>query len=208
MAEYILIGGGGFARELYDWFTPSLTASGSCFIGYLDDGDAPLRAYSHPLPQLGTIAGYKPGNPDHKLVMAIGSPAGKQKIVEQLGPEQFATLIHPTAWVSASAHIAQGSIVGVFSIVSSYAVLDEMVTVNCHSSVGHDVHLASYVTLSSHVDITGGASVGTATFVGSGARLLPRTHVGNYCTIGAGSTIVRSTQDHTTMYATPARKLQ
>ena len=58
MTEYILVGGGGFARELYDWFTPSLTASGSRFIGYLDDGSAPMQAYGHTLPQLGRIVDY------------------------------------------------------------------------------------------------------------------------------------------------------
>ncbi|GAN70632.1 transferase [Acetobacter syzygii] len=207
MAEYILVGGGGFARELYDWFTPSLTASGSRFIGYLDDGADPLRAYNHPLPQLGTIAGYKPASPDHRLVMAIGSPAGKQKIVGLLGPEQFATLIHPTAWVSASSTIHQGAIVGVFADISANATVGEFATVNGYGSVGHDATLGPFATISGYVDLTGNSTVGKGSFVGSGARVLPHVHVGEHCTIGAGAVVVRSTQNNVTMYTPPARKL-
>ncbi|MCE2575648.1 hypothetical protein [Komagataeibacter sp. FNDCR2] len=206
MTEYILVGGGGFARELYDWFTPSLTASGSRFIGYLDDGSAPMQAYGHTLPQLGRIVDYRP-NPAHRLVMAVGSPAGKQKITGILGTQQFASLIHPTAWVSASACIETGAVIGVFADISANATVRQFATVNGYSSVGHDAELGPYATLSGYVDLTGNSKVGTASFIGSGARLLPHVHVGERCTVGAGSIVVRSTQNDVTMYAPPARRL-
>lgn len=206
MADYILVGGGGFARELYDWFTPSLTEAGSQFIGYLDDGEAPMSAYQHPLSQLGRIVDYKP-RPDHKLIMAVGSPAAKQKLAAKLGPEYFASLIHPSSWVSASARIENGVVVGVFCDISANATVRAFATINGYSSVGHDAELGAYATLSGYVDLTGNAKLGTASYMGSGSRLLPHVQVGERCVIGAGAVVVRSTPDDVTLYTPPARRL-
>lgn len=206
MTDYVLVGGGGFARELYDWFTPSLTAAGDRFIGYLDDGEAPMSAYQHPLPQLGRIIDYTP-RPDHKLVMAVGAPAAKQKLAALLGAEHFATLIHPSSWVSASARIEAGVIVGVFCDISANATVRAFATINGYSSVGHDAELGAYATLSGYVDLTGNAKLGTASYMGSGSRLLPHVQVGERCMIGAGAVVVRSTPDDITLYTPPARRL-
>ncbi|HEY5412400.1 MAG TPA: hypothetical protein VIJ94_16905, partial [Caulobacteraceae bacterium] len=116
MTDYVLVGGGGLARELLDWFAPGLEGSGSGFAGYLDDGDDPMAAFGARLPQLGSIKDYKPSG-GRQLVMAIGSPAGKAAVAEALkaAGAVFATLIHPTAWVSASARIDSGVVIGPFA---------------------------------------------------------------------------------------------
>ena len=206
MTDYVLVGGGAFARELHDWFTPSFVAAGNRFTGYLDDGDEPMRGTGHDLPQLGTIAGYRP-NPAHRLVMAVASPEGKQRVVAALGAERFASVVHPTAWVSASARVGQGVVIGVFADVSANAVVGDFATVNAYGSVGHDADLGDYATISSYVDLTGYAKVGRASFIGSGARLLPKVGVGERCTVGAGAVVVRSVGDGVTLYAAPARRL-
>ena len=73
-SDLVLVGGGALAREIHDWFAPGLAVVGRRFIGYLDDGEEPLRRFGRALPQLGPIAGHRP-DPAHRLVMAIGSPA-------------------------------------------------------------------------------------------------------------------------------------
>lgn len=206
MADYVLVGGGAFARELHDWFTPSFVAVGNRFIGYLDDGEQPMRGTGHDLTQLGTIASYRP-NPTHRLVMAVGSPPGKQKLVAALGADRFATLVHPSAWVSASARIGRGAVVGVFADISANAVVEDFATVNGYGSVGHDAELGAYATISGYVDLTGKVKVGPASFFGSGARVLPGLRIGERCTIGAGAVVVRSVGDDVTLYAAPARRL-
>jgi sugar O-acyltransferase (sialic acid O-acetyltransferase NeuD family) len=206
MADYVLVGGGAFARELHDWFTPALVAGGNRFIGYLDDGDQPMRGTGHDLPQLGTIAGYRP-NAAHRLVMAVASPQGKQKLVADLGAERFATLVHPTAWVSASARIGRGAVIGVFADISANAVVGDFSTVNGYGSVGHDAELGEFATISGYVDLTGYVKVGRASFLGSGARVLPHLSLGERCTVGAGAVVVRSVGSGVTLYAAPARVL-
>lgn len=206
MADYVLVGGGAFARELHDWFTPALRAAGDRFVGYLDDGDAPMRGTGHDLPQLGTIEAY-PADAPHSLVMAVSSPAAKQRLVAKLGARRFASLIHPTAWVSASARIGHGAIIALNTDISANAAVGDFATVNGYSSVGHDAHLGDFATLSGYVDLTGYTDVGCGTFVGSGARILPKVKLGSGCTVGAGAIVVRSVGDDVTLYAAPARRL-
>jgi sugar O-acyltransferase (sialic acid O-acetyltransferase NeuD family) len=207
MTDYVLVGGGAFAREIFGWFKPGL-ASGDRFAGYLDDGDNPLRAMSYDLPQLGAIAGFKPAA-EHRLVMALTDPAGKTAVAAVLmaAGGRFATLVHPRAWVTDTAKVGSGVVIGPFADISADAQVGDFSTINGYSSVGHDARLGAYSTLSGYVDLTGYVKVGSACFFGSGARVLPSVTVGDGCTVGAGAVVVRNVPDGATVYAAPARKL-
>ncbi len=208
MTDYVLVGGGGLARELIDWFTPSLSASGSGFVGYLDDTGESMAAYGSRLPWLGTIKDHAPSG-DRQLVMAVGPPRGKAAVAETLtaAGAVFATLIHPTAWVSASARVDAGAVIGLHAHVSADAHAGELVLVGAFSGIGHDAAVGPGSTLSSYVDLTGGVTSGHTCLFGSGARVLPRLTIGERCTIGAGAVVVRNVPDDTTVYAQPARSL-
>src|SRR5581483_7371675 len=84
MTDYVLVGGGGLAREILDWFAPSLAGSGSRFIGFLHDGDDdPMAPFGRRLPHLGPIDAHR-AREGQQLVMAIGAPGGKLKVAERL----------------------------------------------------------------------------------------------------------------------------
>lgn len=205
MTDYVLIGGGALAREIVDWFTPSLAGNGSRFVGYLDDGEAPMKAFGFDLPQLGATDSFDFGTATP--VMAVATPAGKRALAERYADRAFAVLVHPTAVVSASARLGQGVVVGPCAMVSANAVVEDHVLVNAYASVGHDVRVGACSTLSCHVDLTGAVTVGRESFFGSGARVIPKTRVGDRCTIGAGAVVVRRTGDDATLFAAPARRL-
>jgi len=205
MTDYVLIGGGALAREIIDWFTPSLAAGGSRFAGYLDDGDEPMKAFGFDLPQLGATEAFDFG--EAVPVMAVATPAGKRKLADRYAGRAFATLVHSTAVVAASARLGQGVVVGPYAMISANATVEEYVLVNAFASVGHDVSVGACATLSCHVDLTGAVVVGRESFLGSGARVIPRTRVGDRCTIGAGAVVVRRTGDDATLFAAPARRL-
>lgn len=207
MADYVLVGGGPFAREVYDWYAPSLAEAGSGFVGYLDDGDHPMAGFAG-LPQLATIKAYGP-EAGRELVMAIGAPEGKRAVAERLlaAGAQFATLLHPRAWICSSAKIGRGVVTAPFAYIGANADVGDLVTLNVHSAVGHDVCVGDYCTLSCHVDLTGGVQVGRSAFFGGGARVLPKLKIGETCRIGAGAVVVRSVPDGATVYAAPARRL-
>lgn len=206
MADYVIVGGGGFGREVHDWFAPSLELRGDRFVGYLDDNDAPMARFGRTLPHLGPITGGRT-DPTVRLVMAIGDPAGKMAVAQALGEGAFDTLVHPSAWVSASARLGRGCLICPFADMSADTVAGDFVCLNGYASLGHDAQAGAYSTLSGYVDLMGGAKAGARTFFGSGARVLPGVTVGDDCRIGAGAVIMRNTPAGSTYYAAPAKRL-
>ncbi len=207
MTDYVLVGGGAFARELLDWFSPVFGAE-ERFAGYLMDEGYDAGKLADRLPRLGDVAGYRPQE-GQALVLAVGAPKDKRTLVEALADRapRFATLLHPRAWVSASARIGQGVTVCPFGSVSADAMLEDFVTLNAFAGAGHDVTVGRFSTLSAYVDLTGGVRLAEGCFVGSGARVLPGVSIGEDCTVGAGAVVVRSAKPGKTLYAAPARTL-
>lgn len=203
----IIIGAGGFGRELLSWAADCCDAGTlPALAGLIDDDPAILDGYPSPGPLLGGIADFRPAETD-RLLIAIGDPAIKQRVSEQLRDRggRFATMIHPTAVVSRSATLDEGVVLCPLSLVSADARVGRLVIVNAMSSVGHDVAVGDYSTLSAHVDLTGFAALGKGVMVGSGAKVLPRVKIGDGATIGAGSTVYRTVPAGGTVYAQPAK---
>ncbi len=76
-----------------------------------------------------------------------------------------------------------------------------------HSSVDHDVVVGPWTQISAHCDVTGGAVLGAAVFMGSHASVLPGVRVGDGSVIGAGAIVTRDVPKGTTVGGMPARDL-
>lgn len=201
----IVVGAGAFGREVLCWLEQSGVSGSMAFIDKAQDA---LNRATYPAEFLGTIEDYHPKAGD-SLFMAIGDPDAKRRIGEMLTARggQFATLIHPTAVIARTATIQEGAVVCPQALVSADAHVGRLVALNAMTSVGHDVVLGDYSTLSSHVDLTGGVQVGEGCFFGSGARVLPKVRIGTGARIGAGAVIMRNVRAGAVMYAPPARRL-
>jgi sugar O-acyltransferase (sialic acid O-acetyltransferase NeuD family) len=203
----VIVGGGGFGRELICWAADCEEAGHLPPVaGMIDDGEDPLAGYDYSISHLDSIENYRPGEGD-LFVMAIGDPAAKRRVAEMLRGRggRFATLIHPSAVIARSARLDEGVVVCPQALVSADAAVGQLVIINALSSVGHDVRVGDYSTLSAHVDLTGFVSLGEGVLVGSGAKLLPKVKVGDGATIGAGTTVYRNVAAGATAYAAPAK---
>lgn len=206
----ILVGGGGFCRELYFWVA-DCTAAGTlpAVAGYLDDGGDKLGPMGYGLPWLGSIADYSP-RPGDGLILALGSPASKRAVHGLLSVRggSFPVLIHPQTRVVATARVAEGAIFCPGSASGPDTVIERFVTINTDSGLGHDARVGEFSTLSSRVDLTGGVSVGRDVTIGSGAVFVPKVKIGDSATIGAGSIVYRSVPAGATVFAAPAKRLK
>lgn len=205
----IVAGCGAFARELINWAQDAADAGrGPAISAFLDANPAALQDYPYQLEWQGDIDDYRPRDGDAVLV-AIGDPAGKHAVVARLRERGavFATLVHPSAVVARSAVLGEGVMVCPQAVISADAHVGDFVAINVLSSVGHDVKLGAYSTLSSHVDLTGYVQTGDGVFFGSGAKILPKLKIGARAKIGAGAIVMRSVAEDAVIYAAPARKL-
>jgi len=205
----ILVGGGGFGRELINWSLDVAKAGlGPSITAFIDDNPSALDGFNYDLAYLGQIDQYLP-QPGDLFVISVGDPEIKQKIYQKLTSKGavFAQLIHPTAVIARSAKLGEGIVVCPFALVSADSVIGKMVAINGSSSVGHDVVLGDFCTLSAHVDLMGSVQIGESVFFGSGARVLPKVTVKARARIGAGAVIMRTVGEDSVMYAQPAKKL-
>lgn len=207
MKKLIIVGAGGFGREVYNWALADADCGREWEIaGFLDDNLAALDKFDYPAKIIGTIAGHQP-SADEVFICAIGSPTIKRKVCELLLERSaaFVTLIHPDAVVGLNVTIGQGVVVCPNAVITCDISIGDFVVVNCHSSIGHDVKVGDWTTLSGHCDVTGQAELGEMVFLGSGARILPLKKVGARATVGAGSVVISHVSADTKVFGNPAR---
>ena len=205
-----IIGAGGFAFEVA-LVCDRLIASGSAqFSSYdfLDDDPqyAEQRGIRHEV--IGPIENAMIDK-DALYACAIGNPVQRRYIVEKFEEKGavFTSLIDPSAVVSTRAEVGAGAIICAHAFVSCFTRLGRHVHLNVSSSIGHDAVLGDYVTLSAHVDLTGGVKVGEGAFFGTHAAVLPNHSVGRWARIGAGCTVVRPIKDEAILYTEPPKFL-
>jgi sugar O-acyltransferase (sialic acid O-acetyltransferase NeuD family) len=207
----VIVGGGGFGRELIEHATDAHEAGGCLAVGgYLDDGGPDvLASLGYELPWIGRIADYRP-EPGDLFVLGIGSPEGKRKVVAMLKDRgaRFSQVIHPTCLVTRRTTIGEGVVLGPYTGTGAQTCIGDFVTMNSYSGLGHDSRVGAFSTLSAHVDVMGHAVIGADVFVGSHASILPKVKIGDGARIGAGAMVYRSVPPGRTAYAPPAKLLK
>ena len=205
----ILVGGGGFCRELYFWVSETHAAGRIAPLGgYLDDTGDTLAGRDYDLPWLGTISDYVPA-PGDRFLLAVGTPKAKRAVHGKLAGRGavFAQLIHPSARVLRTAQLGEGVIFCPGSAAGPDTVIERFVTFNAVCGAGHDARVGAFTMVSSLVDITGRASIGRDVMIGSGATILPGVTVGDGATIGARAVVYRSVAPGATVFVPPPKTL-
>ncbi len=209
MKQLVIVGAGGFGREVLDWARQS-EAFGRDWIvkGFLDDNPRALDAHRTGVPLLGDVAGHVPA-PDEVFVCAMGRIGAKRRCVEAIRARggAFTRVIHRTVVVGGAVALGTGVILCPGSIVTANAHVGDFVTINLQSTVAHDAVVGDWCQLHCHVDITGGVVLGEGVLVGSHASVLPGVQVGAGATIGAGAIVMRDVPAGATVYGPPARVL-
>lgn len=140
------------------------------------------------------------------LVIAVASPTQREAMRDcRPDGQRWGAACHGR--VAASARLGPGAIVMPQSLVSVGAEAGAHLIVGPFSSIGHDVSIGDFCTLSSHVDLCGRVRVGDRVFFGSGARVLPGVTIGSDAYIGAGAVVVAYVAPGQRVFGNPARPL-
>jgi sugar O-acyltransferase (sialic acid O-acetyltransferase NeuD family) len=207
----IIVGGGGFGRELI-FFVGDTAQAGRLppLGGYLDDAGDVFARFDYPeAPWLGTIEDYIP-QPGDNFVMALGSPKSKRAVHGKLSVRggQFPTMIHPGATIVRTARLSEGVIFLTGTLAGADSRIDRFVVFNSGSGIGHDSTVGEFTTISSSVDITGNVTIGKDVSIGSNAMFTPGVRIGDGATVGLGAVVYRSVPAGATVYAAPAKRLR
>ena len=190
----IIYGGGGHGKALIDL----LRLLGSYPIaGVVDDRMAPGELVLD-VPVLGGAAVLTELKARGvtlavNAVGGIGNIAVRVKVFEQLREAGFTcpALVHPRAFVEASARLAQGVQVFPHAYVGSAANIGYGVIVNTGAIVSHDCQVGDYANLSPGAILAGEVTIGRAALVGMGVTVNLQVRVGERARLGNGATVKR-----------------
>lgn len=142
----------------------------------------------------------------HVAVCALSTTHRRRYIaqVAALGMP-FTTLIHPTARISRTAHVAEGAIINAGVILGAHARVGRHAIVNRGALVGHHTVIGDYATLGPGTNIGGCCTVGEATYVGIGAIVIDQLTIGRHSIVGAGALVTKNVDDRVQVMGVPAR---
>jgi sugar O-acyltransferase (sialic acid O-acetyltransferase NeuD family) len=205
----IIIGAGGFGREVLNWARDVATKSSQWRVfGFLDNNRDALAGYHVDCEILGDPDSFQPQLSD-LFVCAIANPVTRLNVCRKISEKggQFTTLIHPLAILGSRCTIGPGSIVCPYTVLTTNVTLGSHVILNTHCCIGHDAILGDGCTLSPNGAVGGNAVLGVGVFMGMHSAVLQRVHVGDRAVIGAGSVAFRKVAAGTTVVGVPAKRI-
>lgn len=209
LRKLVIIGAGGFGREMLAWAEQSIQFEREWTIkGFIDDNVDALKERPSPGKLLGRIKDYDPAS-DEVFICALGQPKIKQKCSELILNRggRFTRIFHRTAVLGHEVEIADGVILCPYAVVSANNILGKGVAVNLHSSVDHDAEVGDWSQINCHCDLTAEVKVGSGVFMGSRVSVAPGVTIGNDAYLGAGSVIFRNVPEKWKMLGFPARRI-
>lgn len=118
------------------------------------------------------------------------------------------TIVHPAAYVSASARLGTGVTILSRAVVQTGAVVEENALVNTAAVVEHDCRVGPHVHIASGAILAGGVRVGARAHVGAGAVVRELTEIGEGATVGMGAVVVAPVAAGSVVVGNPARALR
>lgn len=198
--KVVIIGAGGHGKVIAD----VVRAAGETVLGFLDDD--PIKEHCGSDPILGVIADAASFS-DCVFLLAIGNNAVRRRLAESMDLPWY-TAIHPSAILSPSAVVGEGSVILPNAVVNAEATIGRHCIINTAAVVEHENEIADYVHLSPAVALGGQVIVGAQTHIGIGACVRNNIRICANCTVGAGAVVVNDIDETGTYVGVPARRLR
>ena len=198
----LVLGTTPFATEIAD----VATDAGFEVVGYVENLDRARCASELDGRPVHWIDDCQPLVATHVAVCGLGTTR-RSVFTEQaagLGL-RFATILHPTAHVSRTSTVAEGSIVGVNVVVAAHATIGRHVLLNRGSMIGHHTQIGDYVSVLPGANIAGACVVGRAAYIAMGSVVIDRITIGEESVVAAGAVVVEDVPANVQVVGVPAR---
>jgi len=204
----IIVGAGGFGREVYLWAKDSFNFSKYKIKGFLSNNRNDLDNFDIKVRIIGDPDYYEIKEND-RFIFAIGDIDTKKRMVTNLKKKgaKFLTLVHPTAIVADTTKIGEGVIICPFCLVSDSVILNDFVMMNTYSSCGHDARVGKYCILSPYATLNGFVILEDEVFLGTHATVISHKKVGYRSKISANSVVMRDVPPNKMVFGVPGKAI-
>lgn len=194
-----LIGASGHAKVILD----ILIESSRKVSGFYDD-NLSIQQFKG-LKSYGPVSQITPSQDLH--IISIGANSIRKKIAAQVNVS-FTTAIHPSAVISKSVDIGDGTVGMAGAVINADSKIGKHCILNTQCSIDHDCIIEDFVHVSPNACITGGVFVGEGAHIGAGAVVIPGLKIGAWSVVGAGSVVIRDVEPGEVVAGNPARKIK
>lgn len=144
------------------------------------------------------------------VIVAIGNNqtrSAKQALIVAAGGK-MATIIHPSAVVSAYASLGAGSLIFANASVNADATVGDGVIVNTGAVIEHDCLVGNFAHISPNAVLAGGVSLGALGWVGGCASVRQLVAIGQASVVGMGAVVIRDVPSGVTVVGNPAAMIE
>lgn len=177
-----------------------------CVIGFIDDGEMNIGKKVGNYKIIGRIKDLSKLKAD-RVIVAIGDNKTRNEIVRKIKTRYF-TAIHPSAVISKSAQVLEGSMVLGGVVVNAGARIGKHVILNTGCTVDHHNVINDFVHVAPGVHLGGNVKIGNGVLVGIGATVINNITIGKWTVIGAGSVVVKNIKGNIVTFGTPAKYIR
>ena len=107
------------------------------------------------------------------LLNGLGRP-NRKVVIERLIQKGFLfqPLLHPSVNISEFVDIGAGTIIQYGVGIMTNVKLGKFLIIDMNATIGHDVSIGDYTTVSTGVNLAGGVSIGSGCWIGSGSVII------------------------------------
>lgn len=209
MRKLIIIGGGGFGKEVACWVKQCKEHNKEWSLeDYIDFGLENEETSSQNDEILSKIEKFTPIS-DFVFAIALQSPKLKLQVAERCINKgvSFINIIHPTVLIGEDVSLGFGCILCPYVVLTSKVKVGNFVIFNLFSYASYDSEVGDGCTINPHCGIMISAKLGKGVFMGGSSVVFPRKSIGDYAFIGAGSVVINNVKENEKVFGVPARRI-
>lgn len=191
--EKVLIGAGGFAREI------KAHMNNSEMLCFVDDEYYTNIKYLRKLSEFDPLT--------YTALIAVGDPTDRFNIIQKLPKNTtFFSFIHPSAQIlDSNIEIGEGSIICAGSILTTNIKIGKHSHLNLHTTIGHDCIIGDYFTTAPGAKVSGNCNIGNYVYLGTNSSVRQKIKITNSVTVGLNAGVVKNIIEPGTYAGIPAK---
>lgn len=207
MKHLVIIGVGGFAREVYGHALESVGYGDEWDIKGFLDGDIRLDDVEYEKldkPLLGDVFSYEICS-DDVFICAIADSTARRRFSNEITARngKFINLIHSRVIIQSHVEMGIGNIVCPGSHINDHAKVGSFVILN-DSGMGHDSEIGDYSSMMGGAGLCGYAKVGRNVYMATNSVALPHAVIEDDVYLGVGSVVFKKARKGRKYFGNPA----
>jgi sugar O-acyltransferase (sialic acid O-acetyltransferase NeuD family) len=216
MKDVVIVGAGGFGREVYNWAMQSLDSNSYKIKGFLSNDKNDLLSLGINLPILDDPLDYHPLKND-VFIFAIGISNSKISISDQQKNRKnivdilknkgakFLTLVHKSVILSCDVVLGEGVILCPNVVLGHKASISDFSHINVNTSVGHNSVVGKFCVISPLCAVNGNAVLGEGCYLASCVHIFPKVNMARYSVVSSNTSVKNSSETSSFYYSNPAK---